>query len=168
MPSYVMLSSDSPKVEKNCQTFGLTNHENLSDRKKSVRPNKIEKNQRITCVCISKTLFVLDSSTVKIGTFLTAHFHLHPIIHQRFTVLLLIFIKFCLRSILLILLLLFCAFLRRRFFIFPRFGTFSDAILYTWGLDKSWTVGTIRNKNLSDLIKIYRTCPSDRHISGSL
>jgi hypothetical protein len=35
-------------------------------------------------------------------------------------------------------------------------------------LDKSRTVGPIRNKKLSDLIKIYRTCPSDRRISGSL
>jgi hypothetical protein len=121
---------------------------------KSVGPNKIDQNQRITCVCISKTHFVFNFFAVKIGTFLTAHFHLLPIIHQRFTVLLLFFIKFCLRSILFILLLLFCLFLWRRFLIFPRFVTFSDAILYTCGLDKSRTVGPIRSKNSSDLIKI--------------
>jgi hypothetical protein len=135
---------------------------------KSVGPNKIDQNQWKTCVCISKTLFVFYFFAVKIGTIRTAHFHLHPVIHQWFMVLLPFFIKFCLRSLLFILLLLFCALFWRRFSVFPRFGTFSDAILYTCGLDKSRTVGPIRNKKLSDLIKIYRTCPSDRRISGSL
>jgi hypothetical protein len=135
---------------------------------KSVRPNKIDQNQRKTCVCISKTLFGFNFFAVKIGTFPTAHFHLLPVIHQQFMVLLPLFLKFCLRSILFIFLLLFCTLLWRRFLIFPRFGTFSDAILFTCGLDKSRTVGLIRNKKSSDLVKIYRTCPSDRRISGSL
>jgi hypothetical protein len=134
---------------------------------KFVRPNKINQNQRKTCVCISKRLFsVLIFVAEKISTVRTAHFHLLPVIHQQFAVLLPFFIKFCLRSFLL--LLLFCTLLWCRFSFFPRFDIFSDAILYTCHLDKSRTVGPIRNKKLSDLIIIYRTCPSDRRISGSL
>jgi hypothetical protein len=49
-----------------------------------------------------------------------------------------------------------------RFSFSPRFGTLNDAILFTCDLDKRRTVGPIPNKKLSDLIKIYRRCPSDR------
>jgi hypothetical protein len=73
---------------------------------KSVRPNKIDQNQRKTCFCISKTLSGFNFFAVKIGTFRIAHFHLLPVIHQRFMVLLPLFLKFCLRSVLFILLLL--------------------------------------------------------------
>jgi hypothetical protein len=132
---------------------------------KSVRPNKINQNQRKTCVCIPKTLLGFHYSAVKIGTVLTANFHILPVIHQRFTVLLPFFIKFCLRSIIFI---MYCVLRWRRFSFFLSFGTFSDAILYTCHLDKSRTVGPIWNKKSSDLIKIYRTCPSDRRISRSL
>jgi hypothetical protein len=41
---------------------------------KSVGPNKIDQNQRKTCVCISKTLFVFYFFAVKIGTIRTAHY----------------------------------------------------------------------------------------------
>jgi hypothetical protein len=136
--------------------------QNLSDQIKLI---KIK--EKLVLVFLRHFL-VLIFFAVKIGTFRTAHFQLLPVIHQHFMVLLQYFIKFCLKSILFILLLLFCTLLWRRFSIFPRFGTFSDAILYTCGLDKSRTVWLIRNKKSSDLIKIYRTCPSDRRISGSL
>jgi hypothetical protein len=132
---------------------------------KSVRPNKINQNQRKTCVCIPKTLLGFIFFAVKIGTVRTAHFHLLPVIHQRFTVLLPFFIQFCLRSIIFILLSTAVLHAPQAYI---TFGTFSDAILCTCDLDKSWTVGPIRNKKSSDLIKIYWTCPSDRRILGSL
>jgi hypothetical protein len=54
----------------------------------SVRPIKINQNQRKTCVCISKTLLGFNFFAVKISTVRTAHFYLIPVKHHRFTVLL--------------------------------------------------------------------------------
>jgi hypothetical protein len=108
--------------------------------------------------------WVFNFFAVKIDTVRIAHFHLLPVVHLQFMVLLPFFTGLVFSSF-------YCCSAHISdldFRFFPRFGTFSDAILYTCYLDKSRTVRPIRNKKTLDLIKICWTCPSDQCISGSL